>query len=157
MLIEKGTHIRVKLAGKKERGLRGAMMHDPDGEYWPECSLLIGSFSKYERPADEDEYQGAPKYYLGRTVSPYVGSVDLPPRALSEWDNLGDVEIFYYVRPGSKAPGEYNHHMNKPRGMMHLVFMVKGRGRAILRKCDGFYRLDFPDGCILDDRGIAWP
>lgn len=69
---------------------------------------------------------------------------------------MGEVATIYYVRPGTKAPGGYRHKFNAPRGLMHIVFLVKGKGAAILRKHGVFYRLDLPNNCILDDRGIVF-
>lgn len=158
MLIVKGSRVRLHM---KEGGPlvrpAGAMMHDPTGRHWPKNSLLIGPFTRGSEKPTEAQYEGAPKEYLGRKYNPHVGSVDLPPKALAEWEDVGEVTRIDYIRPGTKAPGGFRHEFGKPRGFMHAVHLVKGKRRPRLRKCGRFYRLDLGPGAILDDRGIAFP
>lgn len=158
MIIVKGTRTRFHMAdGGPMVRPKGAMMHDPSGRHWPKNSLLIGPFERGTKLPTIDRYKGAPKEYLGRQYNPHVGSVDLPPKALSQWETVGEVDRIDYYRPGTKAPGGYRHTFNAPRGVYHVLHAVKGKGRAVLRKCGRFYRLDMSKGSIADGRGIVWP
>lgn len=133
-------------------------MYDEHGRYWPRNSLLITRFDKSGgRPATTEEYQGTPKSYLGKDYEAYVSMVKLPPKDLRAWKSLGPVHTVYYIRNGTKAPGGYRHTFNKPRGMQHLIFAVKGKGEVNLYKYEQFYRIDMPMGCMIDSRGIVWP
>jgi hypothetical protein len=158
VLIVKGTRTRLHMKdGGPMIRPAGAMMHDESGRYWPKNSILIGPFSRGSERPTEAQYRGAPKEYLGRTYDPHIGEVDLPPKALSSWEDVGEVSRIDYVRPGRKAPGGFRHSFNAPRGAYRLLHAVKGKGRAMLRKCGRFYRLDMSKGSIADSRGIVWP
>ena len=158
MLIVKGRAVRLHMAeGGPMVRPRGAMMHDPNGRAWPACSVLIGPFTAGKRAATPKEYKGTPREYLGKTYSPHVGSVDLPPKDLADWITIGDVTRIDYVRTGRKNPGGYKHTFNAPHGVSWFVFALKGKGRAVLRRHGRFYRLDMSHGCHLDDRGFVWP
>lgn len=159
MLVVLGEKIRIKLSDHgRIRVLRGGMMYDEKGTYWPKNSLLITRFDKrHGRPATDEEYQGMNKSYLGRHYEPFVSMVDLPTRDLREWKKVGNVHTVYYVRNGTRAPGGYRHTFNKPRGMQHIIFAVKGKGEVVLLRYKDFYRIDMPFGCMIDSRGIVWP
>ena len=158
MLIVKGRAVRLHMAeGGPMVRPRGAMMHDPNGRAWPSCSVLIGPFTAGKRAATPKEYEGTPKEYLGRTYSPHVGSVDLPPKSLDAWQEIGLVTRIDYVRTGRKNPGGYRHVFNKPRGALWVVFLIKGKGKAVLRRHGRFYRLDMNKGCLLTDQGFVYP
>jgi hypothetical protein len=157
MLIVKGTSIRLHMEDGPMVRPRGAMMHDPTGRHWPKTSLLIGPFKKEGGKVDPKKYEGAPKEYLGRNYNPKEGSVNLPPKNLSYWEDVGVVERIDYVRPGTKAPGGFRHSFNKPRGVYHVLHAVKGKRHVMLRRCGQFYRLDLGKGAIADERGIVFP
>lgn len=156
-LICKGTAVKFKMIdGGARISARGAMLHDPTGKYWGKNSLLIGPFSRDGEPLG-DKYKGPARDYLGRNHNAHVGSVELPPRGLDSWVTLGEVDVLYYRRPGTKAPGGFWHKFNAPRGAYKLMHAVKGKGKAILRKHGSFYRLDLPSNAVIDDRGVCWP
>jgi hypothetical protein len=158
VLIVKGRAVRLHMAeGGPMVRPRGAMMHDPKGTHWPKCSVLIGPFTAGKRAATPKEYAGTPREYLGRTYSPRVGSVDLPPKSLDAWQEIGEVKRIDYVRTGRKNPGGYQHTFNKPHGVSWFVFLFKGKGKAVLRRHGRFYRLDLSKNCQLDDRGFVFP
>jgi hypothetical protein len=128
------------------------MLHDPSGKSWPACSLLIVGFDRRGRVATDDERKGAPKEYLGRKYEPRIGSVELPPRSLSEWSSLGEIETIYYVRPGTKAPGKYFHDFGKRR--LRAFFK---KGKATLYRRGSAYRVELGRGCIAHHDGIVFP
>jgi hypothetical protein len=152
-----GTAIRVHLDGKRILTPRGAMIHDPSGSVWPNCSLLIVPI-RGSRVASDDEYQGAPKHFLGRTHQARVAQFEIPSRTVGDWKVVGNVTRVDYVRGGTKAPGGYRHTMNKPRGIYRFTHLLKGgKAPVVLRKLGRCYRIDLPSGCVVDDRGIVYP
>jgi hypothetical protein len=158
MLIAKGYAVRFKLLERVKLVLpspNSAMLHDPTGRYWSKNSLLVVPFRKLG--GELSRYEGQVRDYLGRSYHAKLGSVEIPPRALSRWETLGPLERLDYRRGGTKAPGGYQHHFNKPRGLWKLIFLFKGRGTAILRRYGRAYRVDLPSNALLDDRGIAFP
>jgi hypothetical protein len=152
MLICKGSRVRFILKDDREISPRGALLHDPTGRYWPKDSMLVVSFKRGGRRATDAERKGAPKDYLGRNHEARVGSVELPPRSLSEWQYVGDIKTILYVRPGTKAPGSYYHHF----GGRRLAALFKS-GKAKLYKRGSTYRVELGSGSIADDRGIVYP
>jgi hypothetical protein len=152
MLIAKGTDVSFELESGRLVRVSGSMLHDPTGDYWPEDSMLVMSFRRNGRLATDDEKSGPPKDYLGREHKARIGSVSLPPRSIKEWKRIGDVKTIYYERPGTKSPGRYFHHFGKRR----LEAFFK-KGKAVLYKRAGAYRLELGDGAIASDRGIVWP
>jgi hypothetical protein len=155
VLILKGQHVVFELGRKRVRV--GAMLHDPEGVSWPECSFLCGPYRSGGRDATDDELKGAPRDYFGRGYKARVGKIELPLRSLDAWEFVGDVTKIYYTRPGTKAPGRFVHKINSPRGFWQVLHFLKGRGEAKLYKRGKFFRLEFSSGCIADDRGIAYP
>jgi hypothetical protein len=156
MLICKGNTVSCLVEGRRVR-CAGSMLHDPTGRHWPKHSLLIGKFQKGSEEPTEEQYRGAPRDYLGRGYRARVGSVDLPPKRLSEWEEIGPVAEIFYTRPGTSNPGRFRHAFNKPHGVSLVVFPFKGKGKATLRKCGRFHRLDMSRGALIDSRGLVWP
>ncbi len=159
MITVLGNRVIFKLddGRKVHPGARASMMYDDSGRYWSKTSVLVGPYTKGNEEVDPKKYNGFPADWLGRTYHGKIGSVDLPPKSLSEWEVVGDLETLYYVRVGRKAPGGYRHTLNAPRGSYKIVHLVKGKGKAVVRKHGSFYRLDFSRGLLLDGRGIVWP
>lgn len=154
MLIAKGRNVRFLMKeGGTVHGV-GAMLHDPDGRAWPKCSLLVMPFRKTSQRATEDQMDGDAKHYLGRTYEGRLGSVSLPPKALGGWDRVGLVEEIQYFRTGVKAPGGFFHPFGK-RGFWGRLFK-KGKLPTLYKRGNAC-RLELHSGCIVDDRGIAFP
>jgi hypothetical protein len=153
MLIIKATQVRFVMEEGPAVSCRGVLMHDPGGRGWPSCSCLIMSAPRGGRAATDAEMKGAPRHYLGRGYEGRVGSVKLPPKALSEWDLVGTVERITYRRTGIRAPGKYYHDFGK-RILANLF--IKGK-RPLLYKRGTAYRLELHSGCKLDDRGFVQP
>jgi hypothetical protein len=132
---------------------RDGMLYDGSGHYWPRCSLLIAPFENGTSETDDG------RDYFGRDSAVYEGRINLPPRSLKSWRNLGEIKDVYYDRAGTKANGPFHHAFHKPRGVWKLIwpFKRKTHGPAILYAYKGFYRIELPEGCIVDDRGIVLP
>lgn len=155
MFIRKGTSVWFKLEdGKRVSAPRGAaLLHDPSGKQWNKCSALVAPFRTNVRPATEAEMKGAPSEYLGRSYRASVGTLEVPPRRLSEWERIGVVKEIRYTRGGTKAPGKFFHPFNK----RVLMFAFTAGDRAVLYRRGNAMRLEMGSGCIWDDRGIVRP
>jgi hypothetical protein len=152
MLIAKGQQVAFRLQSGKMVRASGSMLHDPTGEFWPKDSMLVASFRRSGRPATDEEKQGDAKNYLGREYKSHIGSIELPPSALSAWKRIGGIETIYYERPGTKAPGKFFHHFGKRR--IEAFFK---KGSATLYKLGASYRIEMSPGSIATDRGIIFP
>jgi hypothetical protein len=151
-LICKGTQARFKLASGKWVAPRGALLHDPDGRSWPECSGLVMPF-KRTGEAPSREYDQA-RHYLGRSYEIKQGRIDkLPPRALSEWEEIGEVTRAEYHRGGTKAPGDYFH----PMGARQWFRLFIKPDLPVLYRYGNIYRLELGKGCHWSDRGLIVP
>lgn len=152
MLICKGSRVHFVMKDGRKISAKGSMLHDPKGRYWPKNSMLVVVFQRGTRLATDDERAGAPKEYLGRTHKAHVGSVELPPKPLSEWDPLGEIKTLLYVRPGRKAPGAFYHHFGQRR-----IEAFWKKGKAFLFKRGSAYRIQMSRGSLADDRGVVYP
>lgn len=156
MIVVKGTRVAFDMKGRRHGPepdivchATYGLMRDPDGRAWPRCSALVGPFRR-GGPEVESAYA---RRWMGRRVVTRKGAVTLPPRALSAWKVLGEVEVLYYLRPGSSHPGMYKHAFNKD--LLHkLVF---GKTKVLLRRRGRFYRIEMGDRCTIDDRGFVAP
>jgi len=128
-----------------------ALLHDPDGEAWPKCSLLVGAFKRARRAYDQKDVAAVD--WFGKTHKLSEGDIDLPPRELSEWKALGDIEWIYYWRRGNKHRGDFKHKFGKWQPM---VFW-KSPGRATLYEHEKWLRVELSKGCVIDWRGIVYP
>jgi hypothetical protein len=151
-LICKGTSARFKLVGGRWVAPRGALLHDPDGRTWPACSGLVMPFKRTgEEPSRE--YDQA-RHYLGKGYSIKQGRIDaMPPRALDEWERIGEVVRVEYHRIGTKAPGDYFH----PMGARQWFRLFMKSNLPVLYKRTGAYRLELGKGCHWSDRGFVVP
>jgi hypothetical protein len=134
------------------------MLYDSSGTWWPSCSLLV---TKFKRGRSVDNSSDA-KAYFGRKIRVTKGYVELPPKSVSQWKEIGPLHEIFYDRAGDRAPGPFRHEFNKPRGSWKLIHLIKGKAAkdpAILFRLGrtSTYRIELPDGCIVDDRGIAVP
>jgi hypothetical protein len=149
----------LKDGGEIDARKRDALLYDPSGRYWPRCSLLVAGFDRGGGVA-RDATKEARAFY-GRSATIRAGTLEMvPPLDLSAWARLGPLESIFYERRGTKAPGYFRHEFNKPRGLWKLIFAIKGRSvkqPAVLYNLRSLYRVELPEGCIVDDRGIVAP
>lgn len=140
---------------------RWGMLHDPSGTFWPKCSLLFTHFHQGKTRDDSDEGVG----YFGKRANVRRGCADeIPPNDLRHgWREVGIVTQVFYERAG-KHEGRYRHKFNDPRGWMWLVALFKRKTAktppVLFEYNHGgvvALRLELPDGCMVDDRGIALP
>lgn len=157
MFVNKGEDVGFVLEDGREINApkNAGMMHDETGRAWPKCSLLVMSYRRSNKIASDAQFKGDAKDYFGRNYEACVSMVQTPPKSLSEWTLVGDVKRLYYWRPG-KHRGSYKHDVNKPRGLIRLLFIFRGKMRAKLYRRGRVYRLEL-DKCHIDDRGIVRP
>jgi hypothetical protein len=136
---------------------RHGMLHDPSGETWPRCSLLVAHFEQGWKESKAPDGRN----YFGRNAVVWEGEAELPPKDISKWKTVGELKTIFYDRAGTKHPGYFRHMFHKPRGLWRLLFLVKrsaANGPVVLSRYGrNTYRIDLPDGCVVDDRGIALP
>jgi hypothetical protein len=152
-LIAKGRSCLFEMVDGSDVRCSGGMLHDPSGRWWPKKSVLCGPFRQRVRPIDDDEYDGEARHYLGSSHKASIGSIDTPPKGLSGWDYLGEVDRIFYTRTGRKSPGRFQHGFNKSG----FTTFVKGKGRVRLYRRGRYCRLELPRGALLDSRGFVWP
>lgn len=130
------------------------MLYDGSGYYWPACSLLVAPFENGREPCDAEKARD----FFGRTTRVFEGQASLPPRELHAWRRLGEVDQVFYDRAGKHA-GPFRHKFNAPRGLWQILWpFMKGSDKpAVLYAHSGCYRVELPQGCIIDDRGIVLP
>jgi hypothetical protein len=131
--------------------ISGAMLHDHTGKTWPKCSLLFSPFQKKGISIDDPPKEA--RWFYGRAYDLSKGSVHIPPRALSTWSRVDASDNIQYTRPGTRAPGDYEHLFGKRRWQ---ALYRKGKLPTLYR-LGRLYRLELGSGCIVDDRGIVSP
>lgn len=135
---------------------RAGMLYDDTGTYWSNESLLVMPF---EQGKTEWETSKSRDFY-GKDFITYKGRIpQLPPKRLSDgWRNLGEVKKIFYDRAG-KYEGPFKHEFDKPTGLWRLIwpFDRRAHGPALLYVRKACFRVEFPEGCIIDDRGIVMP
>lgn len=142
--------VAVKLAGKRKRiYLPGAGLHDETGRYWPKCSVLVSSFNKLDTPVDPNDEAAD---YFGADFETLEGRMKLPPRAISEWTEVGEIKVIYYVRDGDYAPGGYHHKIGVRR-----LWNLWQTGKSFLYRRGRAHRVELGAGCIVDSRGVVKP
>lgn len=160
-LICMGRDVIFVLRGGREISAhrkRDGMLYDESGYYWPRRSLLVAPFDQGRESANHVQKV---RDYFGRKFDTFEGCVTrLPPRSLHGWRELGAIDQIFYDRAG-KYEGPFRHRFNSHRNLTQLLIGAIHRGAAnspsILFTNGVCYRVDFPKGCIIDDRGIVLP
>ena len=157
MLLDQGEEVAFDLVDGRQIDApkRAGMLNDDTGKAWPKCSLLVMSYRRGSRAATDDEMKGAPKNYLGGDYPGSVSMIQAPPKSLSEWKFVGDVKKLFYWRPG-RHQGKFHHEFNKPKGLVRLLFIFRGKMKAKLYRRGRVFRIEL-EACWLDSRGIVRP
>ena len=140
MILIKGRRVWCEMRDGREIYCPASfgMMHDPEGEHWPACVLLIGPYRRSRRSVD---LSNAAKDYFGPDYDGHEASIDVPQGA---WKSLGEVSEIFYERTGLTHPGDYRHAFRKDS---HVILSKSGR----------FFRLELPKGCVVNWRGFVNP
>lgn len=149
--ICKGTLVVFELTGGETIKPPGAdaLLHRASGGRFVYC----GPFDHEGAPADDPPKEAVA--YLGRRHRMKAGSAEIPTGG--PWSRIGVLHCIYYKRGGTKAPGKFHHEFNKAHGTYRIVHVVKGKGSVVLAQCGRWYRMSFPNGALIDDRGFVWP
>jgi hypothetical protein len=145
-LIAKGYEVEFKLVGERNHvkpPKSYAMLHDPSGEFWPPCSVLVAPFQR-ERGTLEDP--DAQKYF---GYVPREGVIHPPSRNLKNWHFVGDVDEIDYWRPGDHK-GAWWHPFSEGGWLFKPA-------KPTLYKLARMYRLELGHGCTLNHRGFVSP
>lgn len=150
MLIAKGSNVRIVLEdGNIRRG--PSLLHDESGEDWPYASGLITGFVKTQRPCDDK----IARRYFGGDYEIRTGRIELPPRDLSQWREVGLVKEAFYTRRGDHE-GPYRHEFGERR--LFGIFRLPGRGRLpVLYERGSAMRLELGPRAHWDWHGIVSP
>lgn len=155
-MLCRGTRVILQLVeGRDIKPPAGyGLLHDTEGKQWPKNVVLLGPFSRGGSTKDE-KIPSNVRYYLGRTYTIHRGEANTEslPHALSAWTKVGDLEVLYYCRGGTRGPGCAHHKLNK----RVLDRALRGKGSVGVYKHGRWYRLQFPRGAQIDDRGFVWP
>lgn len=157
MLIAKGYDVRFGARGKKIAAPASyGMLHDPTGADWPSSSVLVAPFSKDREEIDFDLAES----YFGD--GPLGGSVNLPPRDISRWTLVGNVESIDYSRRRphglpSKYEGDYYHFFDGSEGLLSILSLLFKAPEPVLYRRGKIFRMELPAWAELSDRGYIWP
>jgi hypothetical protein len=127
------------------------LIHDENGQHWPRCSVLV---MPYRPGTRRGQLTTAARRYFGAGYDARVSTLDLPPRDLGDWTELGAVERIFYTRAGAIFGGTRFQHKYKAGGW-HFAFT--GRRAATLYRRGGAYRLELGAGCVVNRRGFVAP
>jgi|SRR5579872_5223231 len=146
MLIAKGYAVEVKMGGRWER-LRGSALHDSAGDKWPSDSILVCAF----RPAREKFFDEAADYF-GEGYYGAHGKVELPPKALSRWSEIGEVSGIRYSRD-YEYEGDYEH----PFGESLFSMLFNDEKPVLYSRAQRYHRLELGSVAVWDWKGIVRP
>lgn len=144
MLIAKGFRVIFKMkGGKTVKPPAGyAMLHDEDGRDWPRCSSIVIPIRVAGGPVKDAKARA----YFGHL--PAAGRAVLPPRSLSEWTRVGEIDEVLYTR-------------RRPRGLpashQSDYYHPIEKGTATLYRRGRWYRMELGSGCQWNWRGIIKP
>ncbi len=147
MLIAKGYDVGFRLADKGEvfAPKNYAALHDPAGQSWPKCSVLIAPFRRGSTKVNNEE---AEKYF---GYAPRGGPIHLPARDLRTWREIGDVQEIDYWRPGEHK-GDWWHPFREGGWLFG-----NGGPLPVLHRLGRVMRLELGPGCKLSWRGFEIP
>jgi len=158
MLISKGYAVHCYVGGRKFSAPSSyGMLHDPSGSSWPSNSVLVAKFSKTGEPVDDADAED----YFGSQAK--KGSLELPPRSLASWSELGSCSKIEYsrFRPHglpSKFEGDYFHFFDGSEGFLSILTLLFVKApEPTLFKRGRMLRLELPNWAELGVRGFVWP
>lgn len=117
------------------------IIHDPEGVDLPKCNVYLGPYEISRKQATLTKAAAA---YFGHSYRGRVARVDVPK---GPWNVVGSARVIFYERPG-RYQGRYFHPFYKKAAFPKPL---------LLRKCGAFFKLDLPDGCVVNDRGFVFP
>jgi len=147
-ILIKGDHVRFEMTDGSMVTLPEAhgIIHDPEGYQLPYCDVYFGPF---ETTRQRVELTKKAKAYFGRGYEGNRAIVDVPIEG--PWEPIGESIQIFYKRRG-KDTRKFYHPKKQPVRLSRCTARVAREGAS-----GTFYRLELPNGCVLDDRGFVWP
>ena len=122
--------------GGKIVGARGVeILHDESGADWPADEALMMSFARTGKPVKR--VTKAQRDHFGPDYAPKLGKVDLPPRSLKSWSEVGPVAKYEGLRRGKHHNPNGHEHFYAQRG----IFSFVRKEPPMLYKRGAIYRL----------------
>ena len=150
--LDDGTKLRVP----KKFGV----VHDPTGITLNKCDIYLTKYTVSTKPVGAIP-KGMAKFvdaYLGRGTPRVRVAVEIPK---GPWHRLGVVKTVHYVRRNqddTERDGLFYHHFDGSEGPWSYTFTDKDPTTVLLEsRCMHAFKLELPDGCIVNDRGFVWP
>jgi hypothetical protein len=140
MILIKGYDVQIQLEGGGwlNPPVEYGIIHDPDGVQLPKCSVYIGP---YKRSSIRASMTSDAKKYFGNSYVGVQAITTVPVN--SDWKYLGNsIQIRY------RRVGKYKH---------KYFHFFKGNTVVQITKCDKYYRIQLPEGCIVNWRGFVYP
>jgi len=139
MILIKGKDVKCEMADGSvfHAPVSYGIIHDPEGKQLSKCVAYLGPYRTNKKPI---EMTSDAKQYFGSDYDARSAVVNIPD---GEWKPMGTVTQIFYKRPG-KYEGKYFHLFNK-------------NTKVLLSRCKNHFRLEMPNGCIVNWRGFVYP
>jgi hypothetical protein len=147
--LVRGDLVKFDLEGGGHQDVPNSwgLIHDPKGAVLNPCDIRIGPYTSTGREAriDDPILSRICRAYFGHGMKIYDGKLEIPE---GQWDLVGRIEVVYYARYGrGNYDGLFRHPIKMQAPAVDLYKLRRGQG----------YRLQFPQGCIIDSHGFVWP
>lgn len=139
---------------------RFGLIHDPLGIVLNRCDIYLSTYKISRKPV------GTIPKGMAKIVEAYFGAstprvrvhVEIP---LGPWHRLGVVRTVHYVRRNDEdeeRDGVFFHDYDGSEGPWSYTFSDRDPTTEIFESCCvRAFKLEMPDGCIVNDRGFVWP
>lgn len=115
---------------------RGAeILHDETGQAWPKSEVLVTVFRRTGRPVKRVTKRM--RRHFGEDYTPKEGRVDLPPRSMGSWREVGAVARYEGYRRGEHHDPDGHYHDFGERGL----FGFSRKDRPVLYRRGEAYRI----------------
>lgn len=136
------------------------LIHDPTGLVLNRCDIYITRYTISTKPV------GAIPQRIAKFVDAYLGKETPRVRVAVEipkgpWHRLGVIRTVHYVRRNTedaKKDGLFYHDFDGSEGPLSYTFSDRDPTTEILEsRSMRAFKLELPDGCIVNERGFVWP
>lgn len=139
MILIKGQNVKFEMSdgGWVAPPSSHGIIHDPDGSQLERCFVYVGP---YKATNEQISLTKDAKSYFGPDYKGTKATVDVPD---GPWNLVGEAVQILYRRPG-KYRGKYFHFFNQ-------------KTTVLISKCRNHFRMELPNGCIVNWRGFVFP